>query len=270
VRERINVLITVKAYPSASVKYGEAVCVAGIRTDTDPPRWVRLYPVQYRDLPIDKRFAKYEEISTDVSDSSDLRPESVRPDCTTVEVLRRVSTGKDGHWTERKMYVEPLLVESMCAALAEQKAAGASLAAFRPGKVVEVVAEPETAWDARQLNILTQLSLFAQDKSVLEKIPWRFSYRYWCNGRCNGHKQTIIDWEIHQAYRKWRDLYGDVEATRRVQDKWLNGLCGPSKEPVFFVGNQFRHRESFLVLGVFWPPKVSRDGNNPQLGFQFQ
>jgi hypothetical protein len=268
--ERIKVLITVKAYPSASVKYGEAVCVAGVRTGTDAPRWVRLYPVQYRDLPIDKRFGKYEEIGIDASNSNDSRPESVRPDCSTIELLRKVPTGKDRQWTERRRYVEPLLVESMCAALAGQQATGRSLAAFCPGRVLEVAAEPETTWDEKQLSILNQMSLFAQDKSVLEKIPWRFSYRYSCGGACKGHKQTIIDWEIHQAYRKWRDDFGDADAAQRVQLKWLDELCGPAKDTAFFVGNQFRHPESFLVLGVFWPPKASKNGHNLQLGLHLQ
>jgi len=43
-----KVLITVKAYPNPSTRYGETVCVAGI--DIDKKEWVRLYPVpSYRD-----------------------------------------------------------------------------------------------------------------------------------------------------------------------------------------------------------------------------
>jgi hypothetical protein len=56
----MSVLITVKAYPSVSTKYGETVCVAGIRLDTPEPGWVRLFPVAYRDLLVEQRFRKYE------------------------------------------------------------------------------------------------------------------------------------------------------------------------------------------------------------------
>lgn len=215
--ERIRALVTVKGYPPASVKYGEAVCVAGIRTDTHPPRWVRFYPVNYRDLPIDQRFAKYEEIALDVSVSSDTRPESVRPDTSTIEVLRRVSTGKDKGWSERRRYVEPLVVDSMCAVLAAERATGDSLGAFRPASVNDIVAEREPGWTDRQMNILNQMSLFAQDKRTLERIPWRFRCRYSCGGNCQGHDQTIIDWEIHQAYRNWRRRYGEKEAVERFE-----------------------------------------------------
>src|ERR1700674_3007527 len=42
-RIQISLVVTVKAYPAISRKHGEAVCVAGIRTDTPEPRWVRLW-----------------------------------------------------------------------------------------------------------------------------------------------------------------------------------------------------------------------------------
>ena len=264
--ERIQVVVTVKAYPSASVKYGESVCVAGIRTDTDKPQWVRLYPVEYRDLSIDRRFAKYEEIALSVSESSDTRPESRRPDTTTIEVLRKISTGRDGKWRQRSALVEPLVTESMCAVLAEEKRSGRSFGAFRPARVDDVVATREGDWTDRQVDVLNQMTLFAQDKGALERIPRRFRLRYSCGGPCRGHEQSIIDWEIHQAYRSWRGEHGDKQAVERVRRKWLDELCGPSKDTILFVGNQLRHRESFLVLGVFWPPK-SEDGENLQFRF---
>jgi hypothetical protein len=37
VSEWISLLVTVKGYPAISKRYGEAVCVAGIRTDTPRP-----------------------------------------------------------------------------------------------------------------------------------------------------------------------------------------------------------------------------------------
>ncbi len=56
----IELIVTVKAYPNISQRYGEVVCVAGIRTDVEPNRWVRLFPIQFRDLEFSKRFKKYQ------------------------------------------------------------------------------------------------------------------------------------------------------------------------------------------------------------------
>jgi hypothetical protein len=82
VTERISLLRTVKAYPAIGQQYGEVVCLAGIRTDTPAPAWVRLYPVAFRELPFAQRFKKYQYVSLEASKhGSDQRPETYRPKC---------------------------------------------------------------------------------------------------------------------------------------------------------------------------------------------
>jgi len=79
--EVMEVLVTVKAYPSVSGTYGEAVCVAGVRLDTPTPHFVRFFPVGYRDLLPEQRFHKYQVIRLRArKHSSDRRMESYRPD----------------------------------------------------------------------------------------------------------------------------------------------------------------------------------------------
>jgi hypothetical protein len=166
--ETIRLIVTVKAYPAASVKYGEAVCVAGIRTDTESPEWVRLYPVEFRELPIYRRFSKWDEIELHVGPSSDSRPESRRPDTSSIKVVRRLGTGRG--WAERWPFVAPILEESMCDIARRQREARTSLGAFRPSQVdaVTVDREPDD-WSPAQLAHLSRLSLFAQDKEVLRE-----------------------------------------------------------------------------------------------------
>ncbi|WP_257028569.1 TetR family transcriptional regulator C-terminal domain-containing protein [Micromonospora purpureochromogenes] len=62
---RLQLLITVKAAPNPSEKYGETVCVAGLRTDVLRPTWVRLYPINFRHLDSDEAFKKYDIVSID-------------------------------------------------------------------------------------------------------------------------------------------------------------------------------------------------------------
>lgn len=85
-------------------------------------------------------------------------------------------------------------------------------------------------------------------------IPWRFSYRYRCLAPdCNGHKQTIVDWEAVALYRnvrskpEWRELM-----RQKVEDE----MWAPGKDTVLFVGNMEQRPWNFLVLGVFWPPSA--------------
>src|SRR5689334_6880643 len=47
---RLRMLVTAKAAPNPSERYGETVCVSGLSTDPERPGWVRLYPINYHDL----------------------------------------------------------------------------------------------------------------------------------------------------------------------------------------------------------------------------
>ena len=82
IEEQMQVLVTVKAYPQPSRTYGETVRIAGVRTDTSEPTWIRLYPVAYRELAFADRFQKYQLMNLRVFRSaSDQRPESYKEQC---------------------------------------------------------------------------------------------------------------------------------------------------------------------------------------------
>jgi hypothetical protein len=251
---RISLLVTVKAYPAISQRHGEVVCVAGVRTDTPKPQWVRLWPVRFRDLPFSQRFVKYQDVSLDVEASSDTRPESFRPMTDSLVAGKVVGTEKG--WAKRRALIEPLVMESMCGVLEQQRRDRTSLAVFRPADVQAFLIVPdEKDWAAKKQAVIAQPSLFAPDKKELRKIPYTFKYRYRCSHRsCPGHEQSIIDWELAQAFISWAN-YSENERLERIRQKWVGELCAPSRDVHFFVGNQHLHPASFVVLGVFWPPK---------------
>jgi hypothetical protein len=254
--ERISLLVNVKAYPALSEKYGEVVCVAGIRTDTEQPTWVRLFPVKYRELPFTHRFKKYQHITLEASQhSGDVRPETYRPNLDTLVVGDFIKTKKT--WEERRRYIDPLVVESMCVAMRRQEKDGTSLAAFRPGEVLDLLVDTDAdAWDPDKAGIVAQPSLFMPTNKGLEKIPFRFRYHYRCaTPGCNGHKQSMIDWELAQSYRAWRDKYTEPVLLEKIRQRFLEEMCGEKKDTIFFAGTMHRYPTQFLVLGVFWPPK---------------
>jgi len=259
VSERIRMVITVKAYPAISNKYGEVVCVAGIRIDVEPYSWVRLWPVPFRELHFDQRFSKYDIIEIEVDSSTDSRPESVRPNLDSLQILQGKRLPPGGPWPKRRPVVEPLLIDSMCQLQQQQRVDGTSLGVFRPAEVTDLVIEDDTdEWKPGQSGKASQSSLFFPNKGVLEKIPCRFKYRYRCSDpQCRGHEQSIVDWEIAESYRNWRSRYPD-EATLRakIKQKYFEQMCDPKRDTAFFAGNMHLHPEAFLILGVFWPMKI--------------
>lgn len=130
--ENKEILVTVKAYPNPSRSYGETVCVAGISGN----QRIRLYPLQFRDLSPDRAFTKYEIIRTRVKKhSNDNRPESYRPDQSSIQRVRVISAGNG--WEERKQTVLPTASRSMCEIQRLQREKGKSLGMFKPKEVLD-------------------------------------------------------------------------------------------------------------------------------------
>lgn len=200
---RVSLVVTVKAYPNISKRHGEVVCVAGIRTDTTPSRWCRLWPIEFRDLPFSQRFVKYQQVTLRVTEANDLRPETLRPMPDTLALGSVLST--KNAWAARRQLIEPLLVESMCEIARRQALDGTSLGVFRPADVDRLTFERDASdWNEAQLAAMGQGSLFAPVKTELKRIPYKFRYRYRClSTGCPGHEQAIIDWEIGQAWLGW-------------------------------------------------------------------
>lgn len=254
-RERITVVPTVKAYPAMLDNLEEAVCVAGFRTGLlEQPEWVRLFPVTFRELG-DQRFAKWQEITVDVERSpKDRRPESLMPRNDTIQAGRVLKP------RERRSLMAAMPTTSMCELIARQASDGTSLGIVRPRRVKKVAIELRDSADvarqqARVEAAAAQQRLFGPQVTPLEVTPHRFVYHYDCDAPgCQGHEQGIIDWEVTAAYRSWRHDYPD-DFVERVRRKWFDELCGPTRDTRFFVGNMHQHPQSFLVLGVYAPPR---------------
>jgi len=253
-KETRKILITVKAYPNQSKKHDETVCAAGI--DIDRSEWVRLYPIPFRDLEKYKRFKKYNIIEVCVSKpSNDKRPESLRVETDSIKILD-ILDSKDG-WREREKIILPTVSDSMCEIIERNKTKSKSLGMFMPCDI-------DFKWEKKSNSTLSkkssnhaQLSFYNPNKKILETIPYKFKYIFKCknNFNCPGHRYSIIDWEIGEAYRKWRDIYKTVdELLLKIKQRWLTEICSPNNNVYFFVGNHSLYTGTFMILGAFYPP----------------
>jgi hypothetical protein len=154
-KRRLSVLITVKAAPNPSATYGETVCVAGISADLTSPGWIRLYPINFRDLDSTGRFRKYDLVEVDAAPApNDPRAESWRPVMPTLTVIRNLPP-----WAKRRPFVDPYVEDSMCALNADSLLAGSrSLAAIRVNDVSDLVVEPHPGWTAEDRRRSTDTS----------------------------------------------------------------------------------------------------------------
>ncbi|MEW5786158.1 MAG: hypothetical protein AB1767_13985 [Bacillota bacterium] len=251
--EEKRIFIVVKTYPTPSTKYTEVVCTAGVTDDGD---WIRLYPVQFRDLPYERQYRKYSWIKANVTRrTEDPRIESYRPDPESIVILGDVDTSEG--WRQRKAVILPLTKESLEEIAILNETHRVSLGIFKPKEVTSFYIKPDEAeWSPKQKAILNQMRLFdTRHKNVLEKIPYSFHYQFTCSDpKCRGHDLTIIDWEVAQSFRSWRHKYDRESLLKKLEEKWLHQVFAPSRDSYFIVGTHHQF-QTFLILGVFWPPK---------------
>ena len=255
-------MILVKAAPVLTSRLEDSMCVAAISLDGGP-RWVRLHPVPFRDLADESKFRKYQEVTVDaIRPRSDRRPESWMPLEGSIQPGAMIGT--DHGWSTRKERLEALPVRR-CAALLNRIEAGPAVdpvpcdSESQGTPEFEVTKRDEeqlTKWRKRAAGFAATPSLFddpSRDRPEYEVVPWRFRYKYQCmEPGCRSHTQTIIDWEVVAL---WYHVRGQLDWQERMRKKFVDELWSPDRNTELFVGNQERYPRSFLVLGVFWPPR---------------
>lgn len=247
-----RVLVTVKTYPTPASKGAEVSCTAGI---TDDGKWIRLFPIPFRFMGGDKQFSKYQWIEVAAKKSTDPRKESFEVDIDTLEIVSDPLPTKNA-WKARKDIILPLQAPSLCYLQRTRKQTGETLGIFKPKTIHKFVIEPDTPdWTVAEREKLLQLSLYDKHPlEPLEKIPYKFSYRFTCDELgCNGHKLVCVDWELGQAYRQWKKKYKDkwewVIINRFETDTILR------YDTHFFVGTVHGYPGAWIIIGLFYPPR---------------
>jgi hypothetical protein len=268
-----QVLISVKTYPLPSSKYGELVCTAGFLPDG---KWIRMFPIPFRDLPRDARYSKYHWVAVDlIRHTKDFRPESYRPKSGVdkIKVGEMVDTGKNRDWAERKKYVLKEVFTSMSEIIQLAKSEERkSLATLKPSEIIDFVVEKDTRdWKQQWQEQALQYGLFDLDekgegkkRDVLPKVPYKYSYEFLSRGDTKSRKLMIEDWEIGMLY--WnclRQCNGDEEqANRLVRQKYFDEFC-MKKDVYLFLGTTSKYHlvapNPFVIIGVFVPPKSGKD-----------
>lgn len=252
--ETKRALIVVRTYPSPAHKGVEVSCTAGI---TEAGEWIRLFPVPYRFLQPDRRFRKYQWVEACVEKAAnDHRPESfhlVGGD--PIKIVSEPLPTTDA-WAQRKAIVLPLRASSLCALMRAQQATGQpTLGLFKPGVIKQLAIGPQAKeWTAAQLAILRQGTLFGP-KTPLEKVPFSFRYAFNCDdAACRGHKLACIDWEMGEAWRRWRNDYGAAGWEAKFRQRFETEMI-EKYDTHFYVGTVHRFPNTWIIVGLFYPPK---------------
>ncbi|MCL2851534.1 MAG: hypothetical protein FWE20_00660 [Defluviitaleaceae bacterium] len=265
IREKKRIYIVVKTYPTISKEYAELVCTAGILEDGS---WIRLYPVPFRKLDMDEKYPKYTWVEVEVvRNTNDFRPETYRPDLSTILVGARPSKAD---WNERRRVIfnNKTIYTNLKELIDKAKEDGTSLAVFKPSKILDfTIQKVERNWDSNKLALLKSLSqqmnLFQtpeeidEEFKVVNKVPYKFSYKFE-DGSGKQSTMMIEDWEIGMLYFNCLSrANGDEKiATAKVKQMYFDEFA--KKDLHFFLGTtkQFHNvaPNPFIIIGVFYPP----------------
>jgi hypothetical protein len=267
---KAKVLITVKTYPLPSQSYVELVCTAGL---LDGEKWIRIYPVPFRFLQDDQQYKKFNWVELDLKRrTKDFRPESYRPKMgidEKIKVLSKVGTAND--WSVRKQYVLKEVFTSLDKLIELAKGSEKkSLATIKPKEIIDFTWEAEDReWKKSWVDQRKQLSFFDKvtqstggQKPAIEKVPYKFSYKFLSDGDKKAREIMVEDWEVGALF--WNCLRrtdGDEKAALElVKQKYLYEFS--QKDLYFFVGTTFKFHNiapnPFVIIGVFYPPKTQQ------------
>ncbi len=226
----MKILILVKTYPVASKKYKELVCTAGILEDGS---WVRLYPIDFRELPKESKYSKYQYIEVDcVKDLSDPRKESYKL-LSAIKPLEHISSSDK--WYARKNLVLQNVYYEKSTLLEDFQNYGLSLSIFKP-------------------SIVKSFEIKIGEKSSDFKFWYRFTDLNGISSRLR-----IIDWEIYQLTRKLLAKYGSDEYKIKeiLKKKYFDEM--KKKDIYLFLGTSRKWhirkaKNPFMITGIFYPP----------------
>src|SRR5450755_3045070 len=194
--EHLKVLITVKTYPIPSSRYDELVCTAGVTESGD---FIRLYPINFRDLPFSQQYRKYQWLEVEAAKHTgrDSRKESYRPNCDSIR-LRGKAIPPGNNWVDRAKYALAKKSQSMEHLQAQQGIDRTSLGVFKPRRIDDLLVTAATEnWKPAFEAALRQNRLWENRKASREpprKVPYKFQYRFECDDqRCRQNHRMMIE-----------------------------------------------------------------------------
>jgi hypothetical protein len=253
--QRTQVFITVMTYPHPSEKYTELVCTAGITADH---QWIRLYPVDYRYRTGVQRYRKYQWVEVDLmprESGNDRRPESRKPILESLRIMGE-PVGPQRNWAQRRAIVDAMPHRTLNQWKALYDVDRTSLGIVRPTRVLDVEVRPSTdEWKPEWQAIFKQGVLFGDAPKELKKLPFSWHYVFECEDSAGKpHTAMNEDWEIGVLFWKELERLGNQKAAAESVRKKCLQMVATKHDTRFFMGTRFPYN-TWLVLGVFWPPK---------------
>lgn len=238
-------LVLVKAFPQPSQKYQETVCCAGI---TPEGNLVRLYPIRFRHLPLEKRFKRWNVVEYVASrPMADHRPESRHVNEDSILVVQAKVSPE-----QRVRLWLPHVSESLQALKDENIATGKSLGIVKPDEGSLVFKSRRLSSESADDVELQKTYQAFQQASLLDTpdlkpiaVEYEFSYHFASGGK--KHVMKIHDWEVQATLHSYKRDYGE-KALEMMHDQYQTRM--PENNLHFVMGTMKAHPRQFIIIGL--------------------
>jgi hypothetical protein len=253
---RKRILVTVKANPERSKKYGQICCTAGI---TDGAEWIRIYPIKWETL---LRIPRYSWIEAEVEPVAEKlgRKESHRIRESTIRIADDSLTRSPVDWKARNAAVLPLLNQSVEELKESFERDRVSLGLVKP-RIVRSFYKTDDLDEMFQRAVearARQATLAGDSKPILKPYDHIFKYRWQCRDlRCLDHDMTCEDWELFASFNNWKAKYGDM-LWQKLYQKYYTELY-EQRDLHFYVGTHSQY-PVWMIIGLYYPPRQAGTG----------
>ncbi len=257
--ERTKLLVLGSTYPSYSQKYIETTCTGGLLPDG---RLIRVYPVPRRYLTTESSFRKFQwiEVMIQRDPSKDPRPESYRVDHNSIRpVGEPIPTTARGHRERREhLLASSHLFGSLEVVDDRWRLERTSLGIVRPSHVGTIRIEHKSdeerrAWEREGRERLAQVEMFEEPLKPLDFPDIDVYVKFGCNDeRCTGHEMKILDWGLHEL---WRRIRCESNAEDLLRERVRRDLDVSRNEVFFFLGNLHNLQWTFCLMGHYSFPR---------------
>lgn len=243
-----EVVVLVKAVPQVGIKHGETVCCAGITRDF---KWRRLYPIRFRRLTDDAKFARWQFVRyRAVLPTHDVRPESRHVYEDKITAGTSVTSDK-----ERAELIDRVTMPSARHA-AE---IGQTLTVVRPRNFTFSI---KPMPDAQYASLCRAYETATLQKSMIDKElrafrPPKYEFKVQFEDANGVHKHECGDWETIAAFTKFSRQYGEQEAIARLAATYNETY--QKKGMVLALGTMAKRPQVWTLLGIIRADEVAQD-----------
>ncbi len=203
------------------------------------------------------RYDKYSWIEVECKKAREKlnRKESYKINPRSLRLIDDSLSNPEADWEGRNEWLLPMMSKSIEELNEKWNEDRTSLGLVCPKAIHDFVLD-EIRDDADRDSTI-QLTLDGTKAIIAEPMGAVMRYRFNCHDNtCNGHRILCEDWELLEAWRKWRGKYESDEVTwEKIHSKFYDWMT--TKRDLYFYMGMYYNMPYWLIIGLYYPPKMN-------------